>query len=159
MADYVASVRWERGTDTGFTAGRYRRKHEWLFDGGARVPASASPQHVPLPYADAAGVDPEEALVAAASSCHMLFVLYFASQRGLAIASYTDDAVGSMSKDANGREYIGQIILRPNIVFDGDKRPVQSEVDALHHDAHEHCYIANSVKTEIVVRGTARGIG
>jgi organic hydroperoxide reductase OsmC/OhrA len=158
MALYEATVQWRRSLSESFVDQRYSRAHEWLFDGGARVRASASPHGVRVPYSDPTGVDPEEALVAALSSCHMLFFLWLAAQRGFAVADYNDPAVGVMGKGADGREWITQVTLRPRVVFDGDKRPTCSEVELLHHDAHETCFIANSVKTEIVIEGHAIGL-
>ena len=158
MALYEATVQWRRGLTEPFVDQRYSRAHEWLFDGGARVRASASLHGVRAPYADPTGVDPEEALVAALSSCHMLFFLWLAAQRGFAVAAYSDPAVGEMGKGADGREWVTRVTLRPRVVFDGDKRPTFSEVELLHHEAHENYFVANSVKTEIVVEGHAIGL-
>jgi organic hydroperoxide reductase OsmC/OhrA len=159
MVNYEANVRWHRQAHERFTDQRYSRAHEWAFDGGARIHASASPHVVKVPFSDPAGVDPEEAFVAALSSCHMLFFLYFAARGGFVVASYDDRAVGTLTKTDEGREWINKVTLRPHVVFEGDKRPTAVEVDALHHRSHEACYIANSVKTEIVVDGDAEGIG
>jgi len=154
MHQYEATVAWTRGEQV-FSDNRYRRAHEWRFDGGARVPGSSSPLSVPLPMSDAAAVDPEEALVAAASSCHMLFFLDFARRRGFIIDDYIDRAVGTMEKNAEGRTAITRIVLRPTIAFSGARLPTAEELQALHHDAHEHCYIANSLNAEIVVEQPA----
>jgi organic hydroperoxide reductase OsmC/OhrA len=150
MHSYGATISWERGTQT-FTDNRYSRAHEWQFDGGARVAASASELHVPLPMSVPAYVDPEEALVAAASSCHMLFFLSFAATRGFVVESYHDPAFGVMDKNSDGKVAFTRIVLRPRIVFGGERQPTASELDALHHNAHAHCYIANSLKAEVVV--------
>ncbi|MFL5068338.1 MAG: OsmC family protein [Xanthobacteraceae bacterium] len=158
MASYEATVAWRRCAHEPFTDMRYSRVHEWHFDGGASIRASASPHVVPIPFADPSGVDPEEALVAALSSCHMLFFLAFAARRGFVVASYEDRAVGVMGKTADGKEWMTKVVLRPCVVFDGDKRPSAAEVDTLHHEAHAACYIANSVKTEIVVDGRTEGL-
>ena len=158
MATYEATVTWRRGADERFVDKRYSRAHEWQFDGGARVHASASPHVVRPPLSDPSGVHPEEALVAAISSCHMLSFLWVAAQRGFAVVSYEDAALGVMSKDERGREWVTKTTLRPVIRFDGDKRPNESELAALHHEAHDICYIANSVKTEIVVEGRGEGL-
>jgi organic hydroperoxide reductase OsmC/OhrA len=158
MATYEANVRWQRKPGEPFVDHRYSRAHEWLFDGGARVPASSSPHVVKLPFSDPAGVDPEEAFIAALSSCHMLFFLDFAARGGFAVDRYDDRATGVMSKAADGREWMTKITLKPHVIFAGDKRPTEADVDALHHEAHVECYLANSVKTEIVVEGRAEGL-
>jgi organic hydroperoxide reductase OsmC/OhrA len=154
MAAHKASLQWRRRADEVFTDGKYSRAHEWKFDGGAVVPASSSPSVVRVPFSDPAGVDPEEALVAALSSCHMLFFLDFASRAGFAVASYRDDAVGLMSRDERQREWMSLVTLKPNVTFDGAKRPGATEVDALHHNAHDHCFIANSFKGQVRIEGT-----
>jgi organic hydroperoxide reductase OsmC/OhrA len=132
-----------------FTDNRYSRGHRWLFDGGVEVPASSSPHVVPLPLSVAAAVDPEEAFVASLSSCHMLWFLSIAAQRGLVVESYRDEAVGVMGKDAAGKLAMTRVTLRPEVRFSGDPRPAADEVAALHHEAHEKCFIANSVKTDV----------
>jgi organic hydroperoxide reductase OsmC/OhrA len=148
--EFEARVEWHRnGQD--FLGQRYSRAHEWQFDGGQRVPASSSPLSVPLPMSDAAAVDPEEALVAAASSCHMLFFLSLAAKRGHTVDSYTDRATGLLQQDADGRMAMTRITLRPAIVFAGTAPPGPEELHAIHHEAHDKCYIANSLKTEVVV--------
>ena len=153
---YDATISWQRADDERFVDGRYHRAHDWLFDGGACVRGSASPHSVRPPFSDPAAVDPEEALVAALSSCHMLFFLWIASRRGFAVRSYEDSAVGIMT-GKNGRQWISQVTLRPVIVFDGEKRPTDLEVQEIHHESHASCYIANSVKTEVQVDGRAEG--
>ena len=157
MGTYVAKVVWRRGTDEPFSDGRYSRAHDWLFDGGARVRGSAAPHTVRPPLSDPSAVDPEEALVAALSSCHMLFFLWLAAQRGFAVVSYEDSAIGIMGKGTDGREWVSRVTLRPNVVFDGGQRPSRAEVEALHHESHDRCYIANSVRTEVLVEGRAHG--
>lgn len=147
---FEAKLEWQRnGQD--FLDQRYSRAHEWIFDGGLRVPASSSPLSVPLPMSRADNVDPEEALVAAASSCHMLFFLSIAARRGHVVDSYCDEAVGLLEKDGNGRMSITSITLRPTIVFSGPDWPSEEELAAIHHEAHDKCYIANSLKGEVVV--------
>jgi organic hydroperoxide reductase OsmC/OhrA len=150
MHKYEATVSWRRG-EQNFGDNRYSRAHEWTFDGGARVPASSSPLSVPLPMSDPAGVDPEEALVAAASSCHMLFFLSIAAKRGFIVDSYVDQACAVMEKGSDGKIAITRITLRPKIVFSGDRQPEPAELDAIHHASHEQCFIANSLKSEVVV--------
>lgn len=151
QARYEAAVRWRCDASEAFTDNRYSRGHEWSFDGGVTVPASASPHIVPPPYSDPAGVDPEEAFVAALASCHMLFFLSFAARRGFVVAGYTDNAVGVMTTDPEGRAWISRVTLNPDVAFAGSVRPSASDIDALHHAAHDACFLANSVKTEIIV--------
>jgi organic hydroperoxide reductase OsmC/OhrA len=149
MADYTAQVHWQRQQQT-FTDQRYSRRHLWLFDGGQEVPGSSSTHSVPLPYSDPAAVDPEEAFVASVSSCHMLWFLSLAAQAGWTVDDYLDDAVGTMARDANGRMAITVVALRPAIRFAGNQ-PSAAELAGLHHTAHERCYIANSVRSEVRV--------
>jgi organic hydroperoxide reductase OsmC/OhrA len=150
--EYRATVQWSRG-DAKFTDQRYSRGHSWAFDGGITVPASSSPLSVRLPYSVAEAVDPEEAFVAAVSSCHMLTFLYVAAKQGFVVDDYADEAVGVMTKNEQGRMWISRVTLAPAIRFSGEKRPTSQQMDELHHLAHEECYIANSVKSEIVVQG------
>jgi organic hydroperoxide reductase OsmC/OhrA len=153
MADhhlYKATIDWRRG-EGDFAKGRYSRSHTWRFDGGIELAASASPAVVPLPYSVEAAVDPEEAFVASISSCHMLTFVDFARRAGFTIDSYVDTAEGIMTRLEAGRFWISKVTLKPAIVFSGDKRPTPAELDDLHHKAHDTCFIANSVKTEIAV--------
>jgi organic hydroperoxide reductase OsmC/OhrA len=149
--EYHTTVEWQR-QGVAFVDSRYSRSHVWRFDGGVEVPASSAPSSVPLPYSMAAAVDPEEALVAATSSCHMLFFLSFAAKQGFVIDRYLDEAIGSMECNADDKLYVSKIVLNPDVTFCGSKQPSDHEVDALHHRAHEECYIANSIKAEIIVR-------
>lgn len=148
MSEHVATIEWRAEGD--FRAGRYSRGHLWTFDGGTSVQASASPHVVPPPFSDPAGVDPEEAFVASASSCHMLWFLHLARDAGLDVASYRDEARGVMGKDSDGRMAITRIVLRPEIGFTG-VAPDPAKLARLHHEAHGKCFIANSLKSEIVV--------
>jgi organic hydroperoxide reductase OsmC/OhrA len=150
MANHQATIRWFASPGEDFARGQYSRAHSWSFDGGTIVPASASPTIVPMPWADAAAVDPEEAFVASLSSCHMLFFLDFARRSGVVVTSYEDEAEGEMAKGEGGKIRITKVTLRPHIVFGGDA-PEQAVIDALHHKAHEACFIANSVTSEVVV--------
>jgi organic hydroperoxide reductase OsmC/OhrA len=150
MSNYTATIRWSRDSAEDFAKGQYSRAHEWAFDGGAVVPASASPHVVPAPWSDAAGVDPEEAFVASLSSCHMLFFLDFARRAGLVIDDYVDEAEGVLQKNADGKMAMTRVTLRPRVTWDGEA-PDQVTVADLHHRAHEACFIANSVTTEVVV--------
>ena len=150
MSTYTATIRWSRTGDGDFTKGQYSRAHEWAFDGGAVVPASASPHVVPAPWSDAAGVDPEEAFIASLASCHMLFFLDFARRAGWTIDSYFDEAQGVMEKNAAGKIAITQVTLHPRVSW-GSSPPDEAAIADLHHRAHEACFIANSVTTEVKV--------
>lgn len=150
MGNYIATIRWKNaGPD--FLKGKFSREHTWSFDGGVTVPASPSPHVVPAPWSNPAGVDPEEAFVASVSSCHMLTLLWLAGRQGFQADSYEDTAVGVMSKNERGAMWVSQITLRPKIQWSGAKIPTPTDLDSLHHHAHEQCFIANSVKTEIKV--------
>lgn len=148
MSEYVATIRWQRGRQA-FTDDNYSRGHEWQFDGGLTIPASASPDIVPLPMSVAENVDPEEAFVASLSSCHMLFFLHLASRSGFVIDEYTDEASGRMDKNAEGKMVMTQVILRPKASYSGERIPDREQIESLHHQSHEQCFIANSVKTEV----------
>lgn len=152
MSTYTAKITWTNDSPETFTKNRYTRGHVWEFDGGVKVPASSSPSVVPR-FSVAEAVDPEEALVAAAASCHMLTFLWLAAKAGYNISSYTDDAVGEMTAGDDGKQWISLITLHPDIVFTGDNVPNDAQLAELHHDAHEGCYIANSIRSEIVVKG------
>ena len=153
MSEHHAQLSWSRG-DQAFTDNRYSRRHAWTFDGGAVVAGSAAPSVVPVPLSDPAAVDPEEALVAATSSCHLLWFLGIAAKRGFRVDSYADDAVGTLGKDAAGRIAVTRVTLRPRVVFSGDRLPTEEVHRALHHEAHERCFIANSLRSEIVCEPT-----
>jgi organic hydroperoxide reductase OsmC/OhrA len=155
MTDYHASITWQRD-GAKFTDNRYRRLHTWTFDEGLDVPASASPHSVPLPYSEARAVDPEEALVAAVSSCHMLWFLSIAAKRGFVVERYADAPVGTLGMNAKGKEAITVITLRPEIAFGGERRPTSSDIDAIHHEAHDVCCLANSVTAEVRCEPTPR---
>jgi organic hydroperoxide reductase OsmC/OhrA len=151
MSTYTATICWSREGAEGFAKGQYSRAHEWAFDGGAVVPASASPHVVPAPWSDPAGVDPEEAFVASLSSCHMLFFLDFARRGGWVIDSYVDEAEGELGKGADGKIAMTRVTLKPRVEWQ-DEGPDPAALSALHHRAHEACFIANSVKSEVVVQ-------
>lgn len=148
---YGANVAWRRGEDEVFTDNRYSRAHFWRFDGGVEVPASSSPLNVRLPLSREDAVDPEEALVAAVSSCHMLFFLAFAARDGYRVDLYEDPAEAVLGRRADGREAITEVRLRPRITFSGPQRPTVEVIARLHHAAHEACYIANSITADVVV--------
>jgi organic hydroperoxide reductase OsmC/OhrA len=148
--EHKANISWKRsGPD--FAKGKYSREHIWKFDGGVTVPASPSPTVVPTPWSNPANVDPEEAFVASIASCHLLTFLWVASKGGFQVESYDDDAVGVMSKNERGIPWVSKVTLSPRIEWSGEKTPAPDDLERLHHAAHEQCFIANSVKTEIVV--------
>lgn len=151
MSEYVASVVWSRQAEELFIDNKYSRAHQWQFDGGARVAASSSPDIVPLPYSVAANVDPEEAFIASLSSCHMLFFLSIAAKNKLTVDSYHDNAVGVMQHTNDGRMSMTQVTLKPCVQFANNEQPSAEQLEEMHHQAHELCFIANSVKTEIVI--------
>ena len=148
--EYQARIQWERGAAV-FTDNRFSRAHRWRFDGGLEVPASSSPHVVRVPLSDAQAVDPEEALVAALASCHMLFFLSFAAGKGFRVDRYTDAATGIMGRNAAGKTAMLRVTLEPRVTFSGDPLPKRADIESLHHRAHEECFIANSVTTEVRV--------
>lgn len=150
MSEYTATIEWERAAAAAFTDKKYSRGHEWKFDGGITVPGSASPLGVPAPYSVAAAVDPEEAFVAALSSCHLLWFLAIAANRGFVVDRYEDAATGTLEMGTAGKVFMTRVILRPHVAFSGERRPTPEEFDAMHHEAHDECFIANSVMTEVV---------
>jgi organic hydroperoxide reductase OsmC/OhrA len=147
---YEAEVAWQRGGQA-FLDNRYSRRHGIRFDGGADVPGSSSPHVVPVPMSDPAGVDPEEMFVASIASCHMLWFLSLAAKKRFRVDHYHDHALGEMAKNADGKLVVARVRLRPEVAFSGERIPTHADIDALHHAAHEECYIANSVRTEITV--------
>ena len=150
MSEHKATIKWQRnGVD--FLAGKYSREHTWTFDGGVTVPASAAPSVVPVPFSNPAHVDPEEAFVAAISSCHMLTFIYLASKQGFKVDGYEDEAVGVMTRNENGVPWVSSVSLNPIVRYSGDKTPAPAEEQRLHHLAHEQCFIANSIKTQFTV--------
>ena len=150
MSTYTATIRWSRDPSADFAKGQYSRAHEWAFDGGLTVPASPSPHIVLAPWNNPVGVDPEEAFVASLSSCHMLFFVDFARRAGLVIDSYVDEAEGVLEKRADGKMAMTRVTLRPRIGWAGDA-PDAAIITDLHHRAHEACFIANSVITEVTI--------
>lgn len=150
MSLYTATVTWSRA-DAIFTDGAYSRAHTISFDGGVSIAGSASPHVVRAPMSRADAADPEELLVASVSACHMLFFLDFARRAGLVVDRYEDEAVGVMEKDDRGRTSITKVTLRPSVSWSGEKRPSQADIDDLNHRAHEACYIANSIRADVVV--------
>lgn len=152
MSEHTATVIWQRG-DQVFSDNAYSRAHVWKFDGGATVAASASPGIVPPPQSVTENVDPEEAFVAALASCHMLWFLSVAAKRGFIVDSYTDAAIGYMGK-SEGKMAITKVILEPKVSFTGEKVPTAEEIEKMHERSHELCMIANSVRTEVLVRSS-----
>ncbi len=148
MAEYTAEILWRRGEQE-FLNKRYSRRHLLRFDGGLEVPGSSSPHVVPLPYSDAAAVDPEENFVASLSSCHMLWFLSIAAMRGFVVDSYRDVASGLLSKNADGKLAMTRVTLRPAVHFSGEQFPSRVEQEQMHERAHEDCFIASSVKTDV----------
>jgi len=151
MSTYTATIRWSRTGEGDFAKGQYSRAHDWAFDGGLTVPASPSPHIVPAPWNDPNGVDPEEAFVASLSSCHMLFFVDFARRDGWVVDSYVDEAEGVLEKRADGKMAMTRVTLRPRVAWGGEKQPGEAAIADLHHRAHEACFIANSVTTEVTV--------
>ena len=149
MSEYFAKINWSRSNDDSYIDNKYSRGHEWVFDGGLTVQASSSPQIVPLPYSVEENIDPEEAFIASLSSCHMLFFLSVAAKRRYMVDSYVDNAKGIMEKGEDGKVAMTKVTLRPHVQFSGEKRPTIEQLEKMHHQSHEQCYIANSVKTEI----------
>jgi organic hydroperoxide reductase OsmC/OhrA len=149
MSEHKATISWSRGARE-FTYEAYSRDHTWRFDGGIEVAGSAAPSYKGSP----ACVDPEEAFVAAIASCHMLTFLAVAARRRFVVESYEDDAVGLMEKNDAGKLAVTRVALRPRIAFGGSPLPSPADLEQLHHLAHENCFIANSVKTEIVIEAT-----
>lgn len=148
MAEYTAEILWERG-DQEFVDGRYSRRHLLRFDGGIEVPGSSSPRVVAPPGSDPAAVDPEEAFVASLSACHMLWFLSIAAKYGFCVDRYFDSPVGRLARDSEGRLAMTLVTLRPEVRFSGNRRPAPDELRHMHHEAHDTCFIANSVKTEV----------
>ncbi|MEJ5990386.1 OsmC family protein [Ramlibacter sp. PS3R-8] len=156
MASHECTVEWSRA-GARFVDQQYSRAHAWRFDGGAVVAASSSPHSVRVPLSDPAAVDPEEALVAAVSSCHMLWFLSLAAQRGVVVDSYRDAAQGRMGAFADGKRGIVEVLLRPEVRVAGDA-PADGEIEALHHAAHERCDIAHSIRGDVRVQGSWRAV-
>lgn len=148
MHSYTSHVLWTRG-DQPFLDNRYSRRHVITFDGGVVVPGSSSPFVVKVPLSDPSAVDPEEAFVASLSSCHMLWFLSIAATRGFRVDTYSDHAEGVMEKNAKGKLAMSVVTLRPEVVFSGVRKPTHDEFIAVHHEAHDECFIANSVLTKV----------
>ncbi len=150
MSTYNVKICWQRKDDI-FTDNKYNRAHQWEFDGGVIIPASSSPQVVPLPYSDDSAVDPEEAFLASLSSCHMLWFLSVAAKKGYVVEKYNDDATAIMAKNEKGKLAITRVILQPNVTYAPDTVSKKDNLK-MHEEAHEKCFIANSVRTEIEIK-------
>ena len=148
MASHNAEVLWVR-EDQNFLDQRYSRKHILRFDGGLEVPGSSSPHVVPLPFSDPSAVDPEEAFIAALSSCHMLWFLDIAARKGFCVDRYRDQATGTMARTLEGKQMVAVVTLKPEVAFSGTPLPTSAQLHTMHHEAHQECFIANSVKTEV----------
>jgi len=149
MTEYAAEIIWVRNDDD-FLGKKYSRKHVLRFDGGAQITASASPHMVPVPMSDATAVDPEELFVSALSSCHMLWFLAVAAKQGFCVDRYVDRATGVMGENREGDWAMIRVTLKPEVLFSGDKIPSQVQINEMHEQAHEECFIASSVKTDVV---------
>ena len=154
MSQHHATIQWQRHQAV-FIDYQYNREHLWTFDGGAQIAASSSPQVVPIPYSNPDNVDPEEAFVASLASCHMLWFLSIAAKQDFVVENYTDHAVGIMGKNEAGKLAITSIHLHPQISFAADRPPTPAQIEAMHEEAHHSCFLANSVRTAIVVETVA----
>ena len=151
MGDYQATVRWHVREGEVFALNRYSRAHEWHFDGGAVVRGSAAPGALPPALIDESAVDPEEALLAAAASCHMLYFLAYAAKAGFAIESYVDQTLGTVAQNEAGDPWVATVVLRPHARFVGERLPTRAEIDEMHHRSHKSCIIANSLKSAMTI--------
>jgi len=149
MSEHRAIIEW-RLDGREFAYPSYNRTHAWSFEGGVEVTAGAAPDNIPPTAAGRPGVDPEQAFVAAIASCHMLWFLHLACNRKLKVLRYRDEAVGVLAKGADGKEAVTRVTLRPAVSFEG-AAPTAEQFIQIHDQAHERCFIANSVKTEIVL--------
>ncbi|MET1255271.1 OsmC family protein [Aliikangiella maris] len=150
MSEYFAKVAWARSPDENYIDNQYSRGHQWFFDGGAVIQASSSPHVVPLPFSIPQNIDPEEAFIASLSSCHMLFFLSIAAKKKFVVDKYEDNAVGIMEKNKEGKIVMTKVILKPYVKFSGENQPTLALLEKIHHQAHEQCFIANSVKTKVI---------
>jgi len=150
MSSYSAKINWTRQEDEKYIDNQYSRAHQWQFDGGLSVPASSSPHIVPLPYSVEENVDPEEAFIASLSSCHMLFFLSIAAKAGFTVDTYVDNAIGVMEKGDDNQVMMTQVTLRPKVTFSGENTPSVGKLEKMHHQSHVQCFIANSVKTNVI---------
>ncbi|MFZ1041660.1 MAG: OsmC family protein [Anaerolineales bacterium] len=150
MPDNV-TVSWKKNLEEVFIDGKYSRSHTWIFDGGIELAASSSPHLIPLPMSIESAVDPEEAFIASLSSCHMLWFLSIATEKDYIVESYEDHAEGNLGENRDAKLAMTKVTLKPRIIFNEKATPSREQVDELHHLAHEKCFIANSVKTELTI--------
>ncbi len=151
MSAHEATIIWNKQESELFIDNKYNRKHIWSFDGGITLVASPSPNIVPVPYSTPSAIDPEEAFVASLSSCHMLFFLSFAAKQNLIVENYTDNAVGILVHENGDQAWMKQVTLKPKVTFSKSERPSIEMIQDLHNKAHASCFIANSVKSEIIL--------
>jgi len=154
MSTHQAEIIWNRAEGEQFVDKRFSRAHTWRFDGGIVLPASSSPHAVPIPFSKPENVDPEEAFVAAVAGCHMLTFLWAAAKAGFIVDSYYDAAIGHLKKNDRGRLAVTDVVLSPIVAFSGTQVPTESDVLQLHHEAHDECFIANSIQTAVEIKGT-----
>lgn len=150
MSSHNVTVSWQRGNEEAFTDQKYSRMHSWTFEGGIMVPASPSTHIVPLPFSNPNYVDPEQAFVASISSCHMLFFLDICSQEGIVVDDYRDEAKGYLERIGKNQMAMTKVILKPEASYSGDVIPAPGKLEEIHHKAHDLCFIANSVTTDII---------
>ncbi len=150
MSEHSAILTWERG-DQDFLDKKFSRRHSIRFDGGLEIAGSAAPTSVPPPLSDPAAVDPEEAFVAALASCHMLWFLGLAAKAGYRIDRYRDEPVGTLAKNEDGKLAMTKVVLRPYVVASGVKRLERAAFDTLQHAAHEACFIAASIRSDVAI--------
>ena len=150
MSKYITTVSWSRDGQS-FTDNQYKRSHQWEFDSGQTIRASASPDIVPTPLSDSMAIDPEEAFVAALSSCHMLWFLSIAAETGFVVEQYVDKATGILSKDKDGEQAITKVTLFPHVTYKKASAPSSEEHRNIHKHADEKCFISNSVKTKVEI--------
>ena len=146
MSEHKIGLEWKRASER-FTYDTYNRDHIVTFEGGTRVSVSAAPAY----RGNAALVNPEEGLVAALSSCHMLTFLAVAAKKRFTVDLYSDQAVGFLEKNQNGRLAITRVVLHPHVEFSGPTLPTPKEIAELHEQAHSGCFIANSVTTDVSI--------
>ena len=149
MSTYHATVDWRLDGD--FASRRYSRVHTLSFEAGLTVPGTAGPANANPRYGRPDALDPEQAFTASISACHMLWFLDFAARGGFLVEAYRDEAEGTLAPGPEGKQMMTRVVLRPRIEFAGDRRPTPEDLAHLHHQAHEACFIANSVKTEVVI--------
>ena len=150
MSKHLAIVRWQRNQAI-FTDNKYSREHLWEFDGGTQITASSSPQVVPVPHSNPNYIDPEEAFIASISSCHMLWFLAIAANQEFVVDSYSDRAIGLMGENETGKLAMTKITLSPIVMFSAENLPTAEQIAKMHQEAHQNCFLANSIKTEIII--------